>query len=62
MRAARVPLLISDTHEGLKAAIAQVLSGASWQRYRVHFMRNVLSHVPRGDQSIVAAALRTVYD
>ena len=56
-----VQLVISDAHEGLKAAIAQVLSGASWQRCRVHFMRNLLSHIPRGDQSIVAAALRTIY-
>ena len=56
-----VQLVISDAHEGLKAAIAQVLSGASWQRCRVHFMRNLLSHVPRGDQSIVAAALRTIF-
>jgi transposase-like protein len=56
-----VQLVTSDAHEGLKAAIAQVLSGASWQRCRVHFMRNLLSHVPRGDQSIVTAALRTIY-
>jgi transposase-like protein len=56
-----VQLVISDAHEGLKAAIAQVLSGASWQRCRVHFMRNVLSHVPRGDQAMMAAALRTIF-
>ena len=42
-----VQLVISDAHEGLKAAISQVLTGASWQRCRVHFMRNVLSHVPQ---------------
>lgn len=56
-----VQLVISDAHEGLKAAIAQVLSGASWQRCRVHFMRNLLSHIPRGDQAMVAAALRTIF-
>jgi putative transposase len=56
-----VQLVISDAHEGLKAAIAQVLSGTSWQRCRVHFMRNLLCHVPRGDQSMVAAALRTIF-
>jgi len=56
-----VQLVISDAHEGLKAAIAQVLSGASWQRCRVHFMRNLLCHVPRGDQAMVAAALRTIF-
>ncbi len=56
-----VQLVISDAHEGLKAAIAQVLSGASWQRWRVHFMRNLLCHIPRGDQAMVAAALRTIF-
>ncbi|HOE71236.1 MAG TPA: IS256 family transposase [Brevefilum sp.] len=56
-----VQLVISDAHEGLKAAIAQVLSGASWQRCRVHFTRNLLSHIPRGDQAMVAAALRTIF-
>ena len=56
-----VQLVISDAHEGLKAAISQVLTGASWQRCRVHFMRNVLSHVPQGDKSVVAAALRTIF-
>lgn len=56
-----VELVISDAHEGLKAAIAQVLSGASWQRCRVHFTRNLLSHIPRGDQAMVAAALRTIF-
>jgi putative transposase len=56
-----VQLVISDAHEGLKAAINLVLSGASWQRCRVHFMRNLLAHVPRGDMAIVAAALRTVF-
>ncbi len=56
-----VQLVISDAHEGLKTAIAQVLTGSAWQRCRVHFMRNLLAHVPRGDQSIVAAALRTIY-
>ena len=56
-----VQLVISDAHEGLKAAISQVLIGASWQRCRVHFMRNILSHIPRGDQAMVAAALRTIF-
>lgn len=56
-----VQLVTSDAHEGLKSAIAQVLSGTSWQRCRVHFMRNLLSHIPRGDQAMVAAALRTIF-
>ena len=56
-----VQLVTSDAHEGLKKAMSQVLAGVSWQRCRVHFMRNLLAHVPRGDKSIVAAALRTIF-
>jgi len=56
-----VQLVISDSHEGLKAALSQVLAGATWQRCRVHFMRNVLAHVPHGDKSMIAAALRTFF-
>jgi hypothetical protein len=44
-----VKLVISDAHEGLKAAITQVLS-ATWQRCRVHFMRSLLAHVPKSQQ------------
>src|SRR5215203_3684244 len=54
-------LVISDAHAGLKAAISAVLLGASWQRCRVHFMRNVLARVPRGNSEMVAAAIRTVF-
>ncbi len=56
-----VQLVISDAHQGLKEAIRTVLGGAVWQRCRAHFMRNVLAHVPKGDKSIVAAAIRTVF-
>lgn len=56
-----VQLVISDAHEGLKGALSQVLTGASWQRCRVHFMRNLLAHVPQGDKALVAAAVRTVF-
>jgi transposase-like protein len=56
-----VELVISDAHEGLKTALEKVLSGASWQRCRVHFMRNVLAHVPKGDKSMAAAAIRTIF-
>jgi transposase-like protein len=56
-----VELVISDSHEGLKAAQAEVLAGATWQRCRVHFMRNVLAQVPKGDKTVVAAVLRTVF-
>lgn len=56
-----VRLVISDHHEGLKSAIAKVLIGASWQRCRVHFMRNVLAKVPKADAEMVAAAIRTIF-
>jgi putative transposase len=56
-----VQLVISDAHEGLKAAISKVLAGATWQRCRVHFMRNMLAHVPHGDKAMVAAAVRTIF-
>jgi putative transposase len=52
--------VISDAHEGLKAAIRRVV-GASWQRCRVHWMRNALAHIPRGQQAMVAAALRQAF-
>ncbi len=55
-----VRLVISDAHEGLKHAIAKVLH-ATWQRCRVHWMRNALTHVPRGQQTMVAAALRQAF-
>ena len=53
-------LVISDAHEGLKAAIRRVV-GASWQRCRVHWMRNALAYVPKGQQSMAAAALRQAF-
>jgi putative transposase len=56
-----VKLVISDAHQGLQSAITTVLTGAAWQRCRVHFMRNVLAHVPKGDKAIVAAAIRTIF-
>jgi putative transposase len=55
-----VKLVISDAHEGLKAAIRRVM-GASWQRCRVHWMRNALSYVPKGQHSMVSAALRQAF-
>jgi transposase-like protein len=58
---AGVELVISDHHLGLKQAIGAVFVGASWQRCRVHFMRNVLSKVPKASAEMVAAAIRTVF-
>ena len=50
-----VRLVISDAHEGLKHAIAKVL-GATWQRCRVHWMRNALARLPKGQHSMAAPA------
>jgi putative transposase len=55
-----VKLVVSDAHEGLKAAAAKVLS-ATWQRCRVHFMRNALAHVGPKQRQMVAAAIRTAF-
>jgi transposase-like protein len=56
-----VKLVISDAHTGLKKAISTVFQGAAWQRCRVHFMRNVLSIVPRASQDMVVAVIRTIF-
>src|SRR6187431_1400363 len=55
-----VKLVISDAHEGLRLAITRVL-GAPWQRCRVHWMRNALAHVPKGQHTMVAAAIRQAF-
>jgi transposase-like protein len=56
-----VRLVISDAHEGLKQAIGTVLSGTTWQRCRVHFMRNLLATVPHGAREAIAAIVRTIF-
>ena len=58
---AGVRLVISDAHEGLRGSVEAVMLGASWQRCRVHFLRNVLAKVPRGSAEMVAAAIRTIF-
>ena len=55
-----VKLLVSDAHEGLKAAVSK-LFGATWQRCKVHFMRNALSSVPKQQHQMVAAVIRTAF-
>jgi transposase-like protein len=55
-----VECVISDQHEGLKQAIAQVL-GCPWQRCTVHFLREMVGHVARHQQGMIAAALRQVF-
>jgi len=56
-----VVLVVSDSHSGLVSSIAKVLHGASWQRCRVHFMRNLLATVPRSASGAVAAIVRTIF-
>ena len=56
-----VCLVTSDAHSGLKRAVLTVLHGVSWQRCRVHFVRNALALVPKSAQQLVAATIRTVF-
>jgi len=55
-----VRLVISDAHEGLTAAVAKVLK-ASWQRCRVHFLRNALAYANRGQRQMVFALINTIF-
>ncbi len=55
-----VKLVVSDAHEGLKAAVTKVLS-ATWQRCRVHFMRNVLAHAGKSGRRVVSAFIATAF-
>jgi putative transposase len=55
-----VKLVISDAHEGLKAAVSRVLN-ATWQRCRVHFMRNLLAHSGRNGRRLTAAFVGTIF-
>jgi putative transposase len=55
-----VKLVISDAHEGLKAAAAKVLA-ATWQRCKVHFLRNALAHPGKGQRQMVLAAINTAF-
>jgi transposase-like protein len=56
-----VKLVISDQHAGLVAAIKRCFQGASHQRCRVHFARNLLAMIPKGHQAMVSAAFKTVF-
>jgi putative transposase len=58
---AGVQLVVSDAHQGLKQAIAAVLPGAGWQRCRTHFMRNLLTRVPKSAQGLVATLVRSIF-
>ena len=56
-----VRLVVSDAHVGLTKAVGRMFQGCSWQRCRVHFARNLLQTVPKAQQEMVAAALRSVF-
>jgi transposase-like protein len=56
-----VRCVISDAHLGLKQAIAAELPGAAWQRCRTHFMRNLLTRVPKSSQDLVATVVRSIF-
>jgi transposase-like protein len=58
---AGVKLVSSDAHPGLVDAIASTLTGAAWQRCRTHFMRNLLTRVPKSAQGFVATMVRTIF-
>jgi len=57
-----VELVISDAHGGIKAAIAAVLSDASWRRCRTHFMANLASRVPKASWPMVATLVRSIFE
>ena len=56
-----IQLVISDSHRGLTNAITTTMQGASWQRCRVHFMRNALARVNKVHAEMVAATIRTIF-
>lgn len=55
-----VKLVVSDAHEGIKAAVSKVFS-ASWQRRRAHFMRNALAHAGKSGRRVVSAFIATAF-
>jgi putative transposase len=57
-----VQLVTSDCHQGLRDAIASVLPGASWQRCRTHYHRNLLTRVPKSAQPWVSTLVRTIFE
>jgi transposase-like protein len=56
-----VQLVISDAHEGLRSALSQVFAGATWQRCKVHFLRNVASAVPKLHAPAVLTVVKSIF-
>ena len=56
-----VQLVISDAHEGLRSALAQVFAGATWQRCKVHMLRNVVAAVPKQHAPAVLAVVKSIF-
>ena len=54
-------LIISDAHSGLVSAIRESFPGASWQRCKVHFVRNILVYVPQKEKKAFAAVLKEIW-
>lgn len=57
----KVWLCVSDAHTGLKKAAQKAFLGCSWQRCKVHFMRNILAHIPHREKDSFAARLKTIW-
>lgn len=57
-----VELVISDAHGGIRAAIAAVFDGVSWQRCRTHFMANLATKVPKASWPMVATLVRSIFE
>jgi len=54
-------LVVSDAHKGLVAAVRKSFIGCSWQRCKVHFMRNILAHIPGKEKELFAAKLKQIW-
>ncbi len=59
---AGVQLVVSDAHEGLKAAIGATMTGAGWQRCRTHYPANLLTQVPKSAAGLVGTLVRSIFD
>ncbi|HOU10955.1 MAG TPA: IS256 family transposase [Clostridiales bacterium] len=57
----RPSLIVSDAHKGLVSAIGECFPGAAWQRCKVHFMRNILAHVPQKEKERFAGLLKSIW-